>query len=58
MDFDIQIQLQDKTGNWRTFNVAANHPQRITQAMKELAGQYPDKRVRAVDSAGRLVDIL
>lgn len=58
MDFDVQIQLQDMTGNWRTFNVAANHPQRVTAAMKELQAQYPNKRIRAVDSTGRLIDIL
>lgn len=54
----IEVQLQDETGNWRTFNVTQNIPPLIIAAEQQLAAQYPGRRVRAVDSNGRLVDIL
>ena len=54
----IEVQLQDETGNWRTFSVTQNIPPMIIAAEKQLASQFPGKRVRAVDSNGRLVDIL
>ena len=55
---NINIQLQDSSGNWRTFSVAANHPQRITAEMQALQKRFPDKRIRAVDSSNRIVDML
>jgi hypothetical protein len=54
----IEVQLQDDSGNWRTFSVTQNIPPMIIAAEKQLASQFPGKRVRAVDSNGRLVDIL
>jgi hypothetical protein len=54
----IEIQLQDKTGNWRTFHITTNNSQRILQEMQSLQQRYPDHRIRAVDQYGRLVDIL
>jgi hypothetical protein len=55
---NIEIQLQDDTGNWRTGHVTRNIPAMIVAAMEQLASQYPGKRVRAVNSEGRLIDIL
>lgn len=57
MEF-ISIQLQDQSGNWRTYSLTQNSSLLIIQSMKNLKDQFPDCRVRAVDSDGRLVDIL
>lgn len=55
----IEIQAQDETGNWRTYNsLMINNSQLILLAMKQLKEQFPDKRVRAIDQNGRLIDIL
>lgn len=55
---NVEIQLQDNLGNWRTFHVTTNESQRIVSGMKQLAEQYPNNRIRAVDSNKRIVDIL
>jgi hypothetical protein len=54
----VQIQLQDTTGNWRTYHVTLNNSQMILSEMKQLSSRYPNQRVRAVDMDGKLVDIL
>ena len=54
----VQIQLQDITGNWQTMSVTFNNSQYVIQAMRSLKERFPDKRVRAVDMDGRLVDML
>ena len=55
---NVEIQAQDGTGNWRTFNYVLNDPQRILNEMRQLSNNYPNARVRAVDSDGRIGDIL
>ena len=55
---NVEIQAQDGTGNWRTYSYALNNPQRIINEMRQLSNNYPNARVRAVDSNGRIVDIL
>ena len=55
---NVEIQAQDDTGNWRTFGYTLNNPQRIVNEMRQLSSNYPNARVRAVDSYGRIVDIL
>jgi hypothetical protein len=55
---NVQIQLQDTTGNWRTYHVTLNNSQYIISGMRSLASQFPNQRVRAVDMNGRLLDIL
>jgi len=54
----VQIQLQDTTGNWRTYHVTVNLSQNILAEMKNLQRRFPNNRIRAVDEDGRLVDIL
>ena len=54
----VQIQLQDTSGNWRTYGVTQDNSKRILSEMKQLASRFPDQRVRAVDMEGKLVDIL
>jgi hypothetical protein len=54
----IQIQMQDLSGNWRTYNLTTNFPCQIRMEMENLRRQFPESRVRAVDMNGRLIDIL
>lgn len=54
----IEIQLQDDSGNWRTFHVTQNVSAMIIASMRQLSSQYPGKRIRAVNTTGRVVDIL
>lgn len=54
----VQIQLQDTTGNWRTFGVTQNISAMILNEMRNLSSRFPTQRVRAVDMNGRIVDIL
>ena len=58
MDQQVQIQLQDIMGNWRTYNITLNNSQMILSEMKQLSSRFPNYRVRAVDMEGKLVDIL
>jgi len=58
MNDDIDIQLQDQSGMWRTYHTTINNSQMILMRMKELKAQHPDLRVRAVTRDGRLVDML
>ena len=53
---DVEIQLQDQSGMWRTYLITINNSQMIQIRMKELKDQYPELKVRTVDSTGRLVD--
>lgn len=55
---NIQVQVQDDTGNWRTYQITTNNSQMIRSAMRQLKTQFPDNRVRAVDMDGRLVDMM
>lgn len=55
---DVEIQLQDDTGNWRTYHVTRNIPAMVVASERQLASQFPGRRVRAVDNVGRIVDIL
>ncbi|WP_234050433.1 MULTISPECIES: hypothetical protein [unclassified Xanthobacter] len=54
----VQVQFQNKTGNWSTVIVTQNLPADILNAMKSVAQANPGCRVRAVDSVDRVVDIL
>lgn len=54
----IQIQVDFGNGNWRTLSTTINNAQYIAHQMKSVANMNLGKRVRAVDSGGRLVDML
>lgn len=54
----VQVQVQDSSGNWRTYAITGNHPLQIIDAMRRLSAEFPGNRVRAVDMNGKLVDIL
>ncbi len=52
----VHIQYQDYGGVWVTVQTVDNEPVRVLDAMRSLKTSMPDRRVRAVDDAGRLVD--
>jgi hypothetical protein len=54
----IEVQAQDLDGNWITHARTQNISSLIREAMEQLRWQFPDKRIRAVDANGRLVDML
>jgi hypothetical protein len=54
----VEIQAQDITGNWRTYNLVPNIPAQIRTTMEQLRWSFPDARIRAVDQNGSVVDIL
>ena len=53
----IEIQIQDG-GNWRTIHITFNNSQMILNEMNNMKQRFPDKRVRAIDSNGRVVDMM
>ena len=54
----VQIQMQDISGNWRTYTITTNFPTQIRMEMENLQRQFPESRIRDVDMSGRLIDIL
>ena len=54
----VQIQYQDSMGNWITQQVVDNIQSYIIQCMKQVSFNSSGKRVRAIDSSGRVIDIL
>ena len=54
----VEIQVQDRSGNWRTYINTENNSQIILLRMKDLQRQFPDCRIRAIDKSGRVIDIL
>lgn len=53
---NVELQVQDETGNWRTGHVTVNDYQMIASGMRQLAVQFPGWRVRAIKD-GKIVDI-
>jgi len=53
----IDIQIQDYSKNWITVSRVVNNLQRIAFEMRSVQSRYPDRRVRAVDNNGGLVDL-
>jgi hypothetical protein len=43
---------------WRTVHITQNLSQQVLLNMQSIQARYPDKRVRAIDSNGRLIDLL
>ena len=57
MDY-AEVQIQDYGGNWRTVSNVVNNIQRIGFELRSVKSRYPDRRVRAVNKSGRLIDLL
>ena len=57
MDY-VDVQIQDRSGVWVTVSNVFNDLQRIAFELRSIAKRYPDRRVRAVDKSGRLIDLI
>jgi hypothetical protein len=55
---NVEIQIQDQSGTWRTVHTTQNQPQQVLVNMKGIQSRYPDKRVRAIGRDGRVIDLL
>lgn len=51
------IQFQEPTGEWVDCGSTQNLSPYILQAEKDAQSAHPGKRIRAVDSNGRVLDI-
>jgi hypothetical protein len=51
------IQFQDYSKVWVTVSRVVNDLQRIAFELRSVQARYPDRRVRAVDHQGKLIDI-
>ncbi len=63
MNSTIQVQMQNKSGtpirNWQDVSSLRNATlQMIANEMQIISKRYPSARIRAVDSSGRIIDIL
>jgi hypothetical protein len=55
----VEIQVQDLDDNWRTITIlTCNLAQVILNAMRDAKMKFPDRRVRATDEHGRLLDMI
>jgi len=52
------IQIQDYSKLWITVSRVVSNLQRIGYELRAIQSRYPDRRVRAVDNNGRLIDLL
>jgi hypothetical protein len=54
----VNIQIQDYSKNWVTVSRVFNNLQRIAFELRSVQSRYSDRRVRAVDDDGRLIDLV
>jgi hypothetical protein len=54
----VDVQIQDRGGNWVTVSNVIFDLQRLGFELRAIALRYPDRRVRAVDKNGQLIDLL
>ncbi len=54
----VDVQFQDLGGNWVTVSNVIFDLQRIGFELRAIALRYPDRKVRAVDKSGRLIDMI
>ena len=57
MDY-VDVQIQDRGGNWVTVSNVIFSLQGLGFELRAIALRYPDRRVRAVDKNGHLIDML
>jgi hypothetical protein len=58
MDDTVDIQILDYSKTWRTIVRSVGNLQVVEMELQSVQRRYPDRRVRAVDSQGRLIDLL
>jgi hypothetical protein len=54
----VEIQILDYSKNWRTVSSVVDNIQRVEFELKSVKSRYADRRVRAIGSDGRLIDLL
>lgn len=54
----VKIQVQFSVGEWRDVSSVNNTSQYIIRGMTQAQKSFPGRRVRAVDSDGRLLDMM
>ena len=57
MDY-VDVQIQDHGGSWVTVSNVILDLQRLGFELRAIALRYPDRRVRAVNKNGQLIDLL
>jgi hypothetical protein len=57
MDY-ADIQIRDYGGLWLTVSTVVNNLQRIGFELRSVQSRYPNRRVRAIDKSGQLIDLL
>jgi hypothetical protein len=53
----VEIQVQEGVSGWRTIQSVTNDPNLVSINMDQIANQYPQYRVRAIED-GRIVDMM
>lgn len=53
----VEIQVQEGVSGWRTIQSVTNDPNLVSINMDQIANQYPQYRVRAVEDV-RIVDMM
>jgi hypothetical protein len=54
----VDIQILDYSKNWRTVSTVVETVQRVEFELKSVKSRYADRRVRAIGSDGKLIDLL
>ena len=54
----VDVQIQDHSGVWVTVSNVIFDLQRVGLELRSIASRYPNRRVRAVDKSGRLIDLI
>jgi len=54
----VQLQRQMPNGTWSNVHTTVNDSFYYVKAMRDLKRQYPDHRVRVIDTQGRLIDMI
>ena len=54
----VQLQRQMPNGTWSNVHTTSDQPFYYVKAMYDLKRQYPNHRVRVVDTQGRMIDMI
>ena len=54
----VEIQILDYSKTWRTVSSVVDNIQRVEIELKSVKSRYSDRRVRAIASDGKLIDLL
>jgi hypothetical protein len=54
----VSVQIEDHGKNWITVSNVVDNLQRVEFELRAVKSRYFERRVRAVDQNGRLIDLL